>query len=419
MWSHVIESVRRTPAWCRQAWALAAAVVLWFDPSSGLATALLWGAGIYALWNGRQTLLAWRNPVGVLFGLGVLWALLSLAWSFHPSGTARDLIKTAPLVLAVWAIPLIFNRPGRIWAALVVSAGVITVRLGVDLFRVGYFLGWPSVMEAARFFHPYVYTHPNVSSMMAGLCVLVFVSRLLAGVPGTGRKAVLVAGMALNLAYLVVMGSRGPQMVFGLLGLAMPVFLLPGWRMRLAAVGLAMALGVGLFQVAHRVNPRFRDHTMGNFNRRDTVWGHAKMLADQKALVGHGYGKKTFVKAVYENPDQRAPLVPVRFPHSHSYWLMLYFQGGGIALLTWGLGWLVLEGRLARFAGRAERLAAGWSSKLRARILPVLLASGMLFILIYGIADYPDHVIRQTLFYLAGLAVALMAPARGQPVAAA
>ena len=406
------------PEWCGRALALAAAVVLWFDPSSGLSTAILWLAGGYALWQGRRTMAAWRNPAGVLVGLGVAGAVLSWAWSFHAPGTARDLIKSAPSGLAVWAIPVIFDRPGRIWAALIASAGVVTVRLGVDLFRVCFFLGWPSVLEAARFFHPYLYTHPNVSSMMAGLCVLVFAARGLAGVPGWTGKAWLGAGIVLNLVYLLVMGSRGPQAVFGLVMLTMLVLILPGWRTRLVAAGLATVIGIGLVPVAHKINPRFRDSTMGTFNRRDTIWGHAKMLADQRPLLGYGYGKKVFVRAVYENPAERSPLVPVRYPHSHSYWLMLYFQGGVVALAVWSLAWFVLVLRLGRTAGRVEAEAAGWRGKRMARALPVLVLAGIVYILVYGIGDYPDHVIRQVQFYLIGLAMALAYPARSGAEAA-
>jgi O-antigen ligase len=411
-WTQLVESFGRIPAWCRLALAWMAAILLWFDPSSGLSTVLLYGAGLYALWTYRQAGATWRNPVGGLVGLGVLWALLSWFWSFDPPGTARDLIKTAPLAMGVWAIPALFDRPGRIWTALVASAGVVTVRLAVDLFQMVYFLGWPSVLEAARFMRPYLYTHPNVSSMMAGLCALVFVARWLAGAPGAGRKAALAAGIALNLAYLVVMASRGPQAVFALALLAMPVLWLPGWRIRLAAAALAVALGLGLVRVAPMVNPRFADHTMGNFNRRDTIWRHAKMLADRRPLLGYGYGKKAFVQAVYHNPAQRAPLVPVHYPHTHSYWLMMYFQGGRVAFVVWSLAWLAMGLRLGRWAGRAEDSVFGWMGRMRVRILPVLIGTGAAYILVYGIGDYPDHVIRHVQFYLLGLAVALTGPRR-------
>ena len=390
--------------------AVAAAGIFWFDPSSGLAKAILWGVGLHGLWNGKKTVATWRSPAGILFGLALMWTLLSVVWSYYPAGTALDLLKSAPMVLTALALPAIFNRPGRIWAALVASAGLVTVRLAVDLFRIVYLLGWPQALSAARFLHPYLYTHPNVSSMMAGLSALVFAARWVAGVACPRRKLLLAAGIALDLFYMVVLASRGPQVIFALAALAFPILLVPGWRWRLAAVLAAVALGAGLFQVADRVNPRFRDGTMGNFNRRDTIWSHARMLADERPVLGYGFGKKTFFKAVYENPEQRAPLVPIRYPHAHSYWLMLYFQGGAVGFLLWGAGWLVLGVRLACFANRADRAASAWRERLATRVLPVLLGTGMTYILIYGIADYPDNVIRHAQFYLIGLALALTRP---------
>ncbi len=369
-----------------------------------------WGAGLYGLWNGRKILAAWKNPAGVLFGLGVFWALLSVVWSFYPEGTVRDWMKSLPMMLSVLAIPVIFNRPGRVWAALMASAGMITVTLTGDLIRLFSLLGWPWTMSAARFCHPYLYNHPNVSSMMAGLCALVFAARLLAGAPGWRRKALLTAGLLVDVAYLVVMASRGPQVVFVLAVLSFPLLLVPGWRARLVAAGLALAIGAGLWGAAGWVNPRFKDRTMAHFNNRDTVWGHAKILADRRPVLGYGFGKKTFVKAVYENPEQRAPRVPVRYPHAHSYWLMLYFQGGAVGFALWSLGWLALGIRLGRFSHRAGKGLICWGDRFRARILPMLLGTGMAFILIYGIADFPDNVIRHAQFYLAGLVMALTLP---------
>ena len=59
------------PAWCPRALAWTAAAVLWFDPTSGVVPAILAGAGGFGLWNWRRTLVAWKNPVGLLWGLGV------------------------------------------------------------------------------------------------------------------------------------------------------------------------------------------------------------------------------------------------------------------------------------------------------------------------------------------------------------
>jgi hypothetical protein len=409
-WNQWIEAVDGTSLLRRWVLPLAAAAVLWFDPSSGLAKAILWGAGLVGLWNGRKALAAWENPAGALFGLGVLWALASAAWSFYPEGTARDWLKSAPMVLAALAIPVVFDRPRRIWAALLGSAGMVTITLAGDLVRLFSLLGWPWTMSAARFFHPYLYTHPNVSSMMAGLCALVFAARWLAGVPGRGLKVLLALGLLVDFTYLVVMASRGPQVVFALAALSFPVLLVPGWRVRLGAAGLALAVGAGLWAAADWVNPRFSDRTMAHFNNRDTVWGHARLLADQKPVVGYGFGKKTFVKAVYENTEQRAPRVPVRYPHAHSYWLMLYFQGGAVGFALWTLGWLALGLRLARYSRRAGAGVEGWRNRLQVRILPMLLGMGIAYILVYGIADFPDNVIRHAQFYLAGLVMALTLP---------
>lgn len=396
-----------------QRWpAAVAAALLWFDPAKGFATAILWWAGVYGIWNWRRTLAGWKNPVGLCFGLGLVWALLSTGWSFYPAGSVRDLVKSTPMVLAAVALPAIFDRPGRIWEALLASAGVVTLKLVLDLVRLCANLGWPTVLTEARYFHPYLYTHPNVSCMMAGLCLLIFVARGLAGVPGRRWQALLVLGIVLDLTYLLVLASRGPQAVFALVALAFPLVLLPDWRARLLAAVLAVAIGAGLWYAAGSLNPRFKDRTMGHYNSRDTIWGHAKLLADRQPVLGYGFGKKAFVKAVYENPAQRAPRVPVHYPHAHSYWLMLYFQGGAVGFVLWSLGWLALGGRLARFTCRLDKLAAlSWLEHVRARILPVLLGTGLVFILIYGIGDFPDNVIRHAQFYLAGLAMALTRPA--------
>jgi hypothetical protein len=89
---------------------------------------------------------------------------------------------------------------------------------------------------------------------------------------------------------------------------------------------------------------------------------------------------------------------------------MLYFQGGAIGFTLWSLGWLALFIRLGRFARRADRAALGWGERFRARVLPMLLFTGIAFILVYGIGDFPDNAIRLAQFYLAGLVMALTLP---------
>ena len=92
----------------------------------------------------------------------------------------------------------------------------------------------------------------------------------------------------------------------------------------LVALALWSAMGV--------VNPRFKDvATMRRYNNRTIVWNHTSMLLREwSPWVGFGFGKKAFKRAYYENPNQRAPFTPDRnliFPHAHSYWRMVRFEG--------------------------------------------------------------------------------------------
>ena len=58
-----------------------------------------------------------------------------------------------------------------------------------------------------------------------------------------------------------------------------------------------------------------------------------------------------------------------------------------------------------RSGGR--QAAGGWRERLRARVLPSLLLAGVVFVLVYGLGDFPDSAIRASLFYFIGLALAL------------
>lgn len=385
-----------------------AAAWFWCRPSNSLTDILIWGAGLFAIWNWRRLIAVWNNPAGRLLGLGTVWAAVSVCWSFNRGGTAEDLLEALPLVLSTLAVSILFDRASRIWAALLVSAGWVTVRLTWDLIRLFRELGWPTVMTEARYIHPYLYTHPNVSCMMAVLCLLIFLGSLLAR-PRKGVWPVIGAliGMGLNLAYLVVLASRGPQIVFVLMLLLVPLVFLPGWRSRLVAALVLTAAVCGLWKTAAVINPRFQDRTMTNFNSRDTVWGHSMLLADRKPVLGYGFGKRAFQSAVYDNPDQRPPLVPFRYPHAHQYWLMLYFQGGLIGFVLWSSGWAALFIRLCRTRLRLVNEMGTWGDRLRAGVLPGLLGLCMLAVLVYGVGDYPDHVIRRSLFYLLGLTMAM------------
>jgi len=392
--------------------ALAGVALLWLTPTKGYVPLILWVAGLYGLWNWRKLTAAWNNVAGWCFALGIVWAVASVAWSFYPMGSGRDLVKSLPMVAATMALPAIFDRPTRIWNALLVSAGVVSLKLALDLWRLWAALGWPALLTEARFYHPYLYNHPNVSSMMAGLAALVFGVRLLVGGQHRKWRALLVLGLLVDLLYLEVLASRGPQLVFALVVLSLPLALLPSKRVRAVAALLAVAIGVGLWCAAGSINPRFEDRTMKHYNDRDTIWGHSWLLITERPVLGYGFGKKAFEKAVYENPELRGPRVRFHYPHAHSYWLMVPFQGGFVALALWGAGWLALGGRLAyRMCRWTAQAPPAWRARVQVRLLPALLGAGVMFILVYGIGDYPDNAIRHAQFYLAGLIMALTRPA--------
>ncbi len=400
-------------AWSRRAglrWAagLAAGWFVLCKPSSGVTEALGYGAGLWALWNWRKALAAWRNPVGACFALGLLWAVASAAWSPVPSGAARDLTKTASLVFGVWALPAVFAGKGRVRTALAAGAGLLSVRLAADLVRLAMARGvGRELLYWARYEHPYLFNHPNVSSMMAALSALAWVALAAGGVRGGWRRAGLAAGLAVDLAYLVVMGSRGPQIVFAAALLAYPLLALPGWKARLAALAAVAAAGAGLWGAAGRINPRMEDSTVGGFHGRDVVWKYvAERLVPEHPVRGFGFGKRTFEQVAYHDPARKPLRGAVEYPHAHSYWLMLAFQGGGVAVALWGAGWLALAGGLLRALRRAGQGTAPWRERLAAGAMPAFFLAAVGMILLYGTADYPDNLIRDAQFMLPALALA-------------
>lgn len=400
---------RLSPSECR--WlAIFIGAAFWFFPSKGHADVILALVGVYGLLKFRETVALWRNPAGVLFGLGALFVLLSWSWSFFPKGTERDMAKALPMVFAVFGLPRVFNSPQRIWFAIIASAGLITIRLALELVRVFYDLGWPHVLREARFHEVYLYTHPQVSSMMAGLCVLVFAAALLRWEGGWRRNCLFIAGLLLNAIYLWVMASRGAQGVLALVFLIAPVLVMPTCKSRMIMLMLAIAVGFALVPLAKIVNPRFNNQRdMTTFSSRTRVWNYTLHLMETRPWLGYGFGKNVFDKAVYHNPEKaRAPRWSLYYPHAHSYWLMTYFQGGRIGAVLFGAAWLALLVRLLR-RGRDEVHAGDWLERMRSRVPWALMVAMISYILIYGIIDYPDHLIRHVQFFLIGLILAFTA----------
>ena len=389
------------------------AAAFWFYPSKGHADVMLCLVGIYGLINLPQTVACWRNPAGILFGLGVIYVLLSWTWSFYPEGTERDIAKALPMIIATFGLPAVFNTKQRVMHALLVSAGLITIRLAFELLRVCRDLGWPAVLAEARHHQEYLYTHPQVSSMMAGLCLLVFLAALFRGAR-TGYVGVLmIAGVFLNVVYLYVMASRGAQAVLAVVCLLAPVLIMPTGRSRIVVLMLSITIGFAAWPLAKVINPRFQnEREMTNFSSRTRVWKYTLHLMESRPLLGYGFGKMVFEKAIYDNPEKtRAPRWPIKYPHAHSYWLMLYFQGGQVGAVLFGAAWLALLARLIRSKidnGDAKSLL----DRMRARTPWALMMCLMSYILLYGIIDYPDHLLRHAQFFLVALILAYTASPR-------
>lgn len=398
--------------WKWPLWMAAAALAwaVWWDPSSGIADAALAGAGVLALARWGRLKGLWCTPAGAGFALLGLVALLSPLWGLDPQGSWRDLSKGIPLALGVAGWPVWLRRPRTLRRAMWLSAGMVTLRLVVDAARLVGELGLRGAFSEGRYLHPYLWTHPNVSSLLAGLAALVWIAGLRkGGWKGWGLAGAL-AGLAVDLFYLAMQGSRGPQAVTALAVVAWPALSAKSWKATACWALAGLAAAGALWATAALWNPRFADEkTMRGVGRREDIWNYCRSAVEKRPWLGYGYGKRAFRAMVERNPDLRAPRgMPFEFPHAHSYWLMLATQGGrlglGAGVLAWGAAGigLLATARRAKKAGRGD-----------VRTAALALAAGMAVVLGYGVADYPDNAARMAQFLLAAAAMACTGVFRG------
>ena len=258
----------------------AIALVIWLFPATGLTVALIALISLLALVRSPDRWQAWRNPVGLAFGLLIAYLLVTLPFSPYPKLAADALGKTAHLYLAALALPLIFRTRAQIEGALYCSAAAITLAAAADLARLIVLTG-PELIIKARDTQPYIMNHPNVASMMAAACL--FVLALAAWRHRHSRAALLaaLAGIAIDLAYLVALASRGPQLAFLATALLAGAVILPTWRGKLAWLAVMAAAVALLASQAYRINPRFRYKDVGSLNQRTIVWKHTWKLVQQ------------------------------------------------------------------------------------------------------------------------------------------
>lgn len=405
-----------------------ALIGLFWKPSSGLASALLVLCGIA---NARlpSAFRPWGNLAGLALLAGCAVLVFSSVAGFFPAGSFRDAAKLLPLAVFLSTLPAWLARDGNLFRAAKGTAAVLTARLALELARLAAANGtWGTLLKEARMTQPYLFTHPNVSSMAALMAFWVWAAAFLRAERPAGRWLSAV-GAAICLLFAYVMGSRGPQAAFAAVALGVvPLLFLPGWKARalwslLAAAAIlpcVWALDLEatrkpeeippaaqrIRRLLETVNPRFGDvATLRRLHGREVVWSHVDYLLETQGRTwrGYGFGKRVFQKAYYENPAQRPPRMarPVFFPHAHSYFRQIRFAGGNGALLCFALAWgAALGGGLAAFARRRrEGAGKGWRGASACGAEEAMVLALAALVLAYGGWDYPDALLR-TLQYM-------------------
>lgn len=366
------------------------AVLFWKFQSKAVCEVAIFAVLIYALTWERQRIGIWFNGLGVPFVILLAFTVITLPLSTSPMLSARDFVKALPMLALAFAIPLVLHNRSRIETVLLYSAVGLTTIVGYDLVRLIVKLG-PDAVAKAHSFEPFILNHSNVSSMAAGAAFFVLAYFAWQWRTDRARLGLCLLGIAVNLAYKVVIASRGPQVaLIGAIGAA-GILLLPGWRKKVLWVMVPVLAG-GILLI---VNPRFGDKaSMRGLCDRDKVWAHTWELAKERPVFGYGFGKKVF-EEVYHSSNP--PASPFKFHHTHEYWLFALFQHGWTGLLLYATAWALLMLRLLCHIRR--------QMVSEARLLPGLIAVLLVFIHFYGLADYPDNVVQLMMIWLIPLAL--------------
>jgi O-antigen ligase len=387
------------PVWKRWGYPLlcvVAALAVWGLAANAVQDALLWGAFLFTLWKRRLRSAAWAGPAGVALMLAAFWTVLHVPFSVAPAKSARDFIRLLDVFAVAAAIPALFDRRMKLQTALLASAAALTLILAADLARLYRCLG-PAIVTAAHNFKPFLFAHPNNTSMLAGAAALILGWQAL--VWRERRQpwfAVACAlGVAIDLAHIWAAASRGPQLAFGAAVFCVG-FMLPGWRAKTTWFVVMIAAGMLAYRHLERINPRFAfKQDLRGFVDRDKVWQHTWRLAQQRPVWGHGFGHRTFQQVYYAtNP----PLSPHWFPHCHQYWLNLFFGMGWIGVGLYAAAWLLLALGLWKALNRA--------ATVEARAGPAMLLLILIFMMAYGVGDLAEMPATMLLIWLAPASLA-------------
>jgi len=366
---------------------LALAAVLWGFWTRGVFAVITCGACLAACLRPPRTSGVWRNPAGTAFAVLAAWIVVASLFSPARLPAFRSLAVLIPVLAGAYAIPMLLPSRQKIAAAMTYSAGAITILLGADLLRLWHRLGG-DLLSQARFTEPYVMNHPNVASMMAAAGVFVLLRFGWQYRRRPASAALAIAGILVNLAYIVILASRGPQVAFAAACAAFGC-LLPGWRRKAAWLILLAVAGGLVVANAEHINRRFASGDLGSLNDRTTVWKHTWKLAAEHPVIGHGFGKRIFEKVYYDSDPPQSKYI---FPHAHSYWLKALFESGWIGVALHAAAWALLAVRLAYHTWQLETLAE--------RLLPGSVIMLLLLVHVYGLGDYPDELVRVMMIWL-------------------
>lgn len=376
--------------WPGVAW-LAVAIVIWFFPNKAIQDVLLWVAFLYAVWRERRIPRVWVTFPGVVATGLVLLSLALIPFSDDPHLSGRGIVKVLDAMAVLYAVPVLLPRREDIARAMFWSGVAFSLVVSLDLLRLLWFLG-PDALDKAHEFEPFMVTHSNISAVLAAVGCLTMGYFALRTRRDRSSSAMACALLCVvDLAYLVVIASRGPQIAFAA-ALAGAGFLAPRWSMRAAWLVVLVVAASLLVANIERINPRFADkQSLKTFVDRDKVWRHTWKLIRNRPVCGHGVGKGVFMKAYHEKSSP--PRSRFHFQHPHQYWLYVLFAQGAVGAL----------GHLVLWAGIAWRLLRGVFSPADREDGPrveSLLLVLCLCLHVYALADWPVGVLHLYLAWL-------------------
>lgn len=351
----------------------------------------MWGASLWAVYRHPGALRAWSCRTGMLFGAAAVYMLAAFAWSEFPAESLKDAARLAPILAVTAALPALLRNARGAAAGILATAVALTLILGADLVRLAWILG-ADALRLAHEYEPFAIGHsPNVGGAAAAAAAIVMGLAALNRAWSARCRAAAALAACLNLAYLVVIASRGAQAALAA-SCVVAALLVPS-RHWIRALCLAAILGAAaLFAVKPEwINPRFKDPiSMRGFADRDVVWRHTWRLSrEQHPALGHGYGPRVF-RNVYT--ASHPPYSRFDFQHPHHYGLSALFAFGWVGAALLAAAWASLAWDAIRAAGRRAPVSLRYPALAAALLLAYVHA--------FGMADFPGSAVRMIMLWL-------------------